>query len=437
MIVKGGTALVMDPSGTVVEDAWIHIVDGKIASITKANPAEQKAKGSHAKIIDASQCLILPGLINCHTHSAMSLFRGLAEELTLHRWLAEVIFPAEQKFGTREFVHLGSLLSCVEKIRTGTTTTNDMYYFQEETVRAFHQAGVRIVGGQTFIEDHPGSMSHNPFEVMESYLSAVKQYPLAIPAIGPHAIYSLSEGMLLKVIEFARNQKLLIHMHVAETEKEVTDCKKEHGGKTPVEYLDTLGFWKEQVVAAHATCLTQNDIDILGRHHVGISHNPGSNLKLGTKIAPVVELIEAGAHVGLGTDSSASNNNLDLFKDLDLAAKLQSYVHGPGAFTAERAMRMVTSEGAKALGLEADLGSLEVGKKADLIAVDVSRANAVPLYNPYTHLVYSASGTDVRHTIVNGRVLMENFKLMTLDEESILEQSREIALRIKSHRDTA
>ena len=428
LIIRGGTVLTMDPGAKIIEDGLVRVGDGKILAVEKNSKNFVAPAG--AKVIEANGCLVLPGLINGHTHSPMSLFRGFVEEMNLQAWLGKV-FPAEQKFGTREFIYDGTLLSALEMIRTGTTLCNDMYYHEDEVAKACQQAGMRVICGQTFIETHPGAAAASPFETIDECLAQVKKYPLAIPAVAPHSVYSLSEKTFIKVMEFAVSRGLRIHTHLSETQLEVDEFTKRYG-KSPVEYLESMGFWKEKVIAAHATCLSEKDIRILGENRVGISHNPESNLKLGSKISPVTELKRAGAHVALGTDSCASNNNLDIFREADFAAKLQSHVYGPGAFTAKDTVRMLTSEGAKAMGLGDELGSLEVGKAADVIAVDINRYNAVPMYDPYTHLIYSANGEDVRHSIIDGRVVMQDFKVLTLDERTIVSTTRKWAQKISA-----
>lgn len=426
----GGTALTMDDKGTQLEDAVIHIQDGKIVSVTSKKGFTPP---SGSEVVDTKNCLVMPGLVNGHTHSAMTLLRGYAEELPLLRWLKEVVFPAEQKHGNREFVHLGTLLACIEMVRSGTTTFNDMYYFEEETARASHKAGLRAVCGQTFIEIK--NMDHKPqsiVDTMDKFRAEIKDFPLIYGAISPHAIYSVSQENFETLIGYARTHQMRIHLHLSEIQGENDDCVKLRG-KTPTEYLESLGLWNEKVIAAHGTCLTEKDIAILGKAKAGVVHNPESNMKLGTRIAPIAQLRKAGAHVGLGTDSVASNNNLDLFQEIDFAAKLQVFANGPGALKAEDAVRMMTIEGARALHLGDEIGSLEVGKQADIIAVDIDKPHAVPMYNPYTHLVYSGVGTDVKHAFIAGRQILKNRVVTTLDEAAIVQEVREWGKKI-AHR---
>ncbi len=422
----GGTALVPDRPKGLLEDAAIGIADGKIAFIGTRSEAKP-APG--AKKIDATGCLVMPGLVNGHSHTGMSLLRGIADDLPLEAWLRTVIFPMEQKWGSPQFVYWGTMLAAAEMIRSGTTTFNDMYYFEDEAARAAHEVGLRMIAGQSLTEesdiDKTGADLTASFD---RFREKVADYPLVTPALAPHAIYSVSETSWKKIVAYAAKHQVRIHTHLSETVTEVEVAMKQYG-KTPTRFFEDIGLWEQKVTAAHSVVLTPEDIAILGKHRVGVVHNPESNMKLGTLAAPMVELRRAGANAGIGTDSTASNNNLDLFLEADFAAKLQSFKYGAGALKSEEVVRMLTSEGARALGLD-DVGALQVGFQADVIAVEVSGPHAVPLYNPYSHLVYGASGRDVRHTVVNGQVLMENRNLMTLDEQEIVREAASWARRI-------
>jgi 5-methylthioadenosine/S-adenosylhomocysteine deaminase len=422
----GGTALVPDRPKGLLEDAAIGIADGKIAYI--GTRAEAKPAPG-AKKIDATGCLVMPGLVNGHSHTGMSLLRGIADDLPLEVWLRTMIFPMEQKWGSPQFVYWGTMLAAAEMIRCGTTTFNDMYYFEDEAARAAHEVGLRMVAGQSLTEesdiDKTGADLTASFD---RFRQKVADYPLVTPALAPHAIYSVSEKSWKQIVAYAAKHQVRIHTHLSETVTEVEVAKKQYG-KTPTQFFEDIGLWEQKVTAAHAVVLSPEDIAILGRRGVGVIHNPESNMKLGTLAAPMVELRRAGANAGIGTDSTASNNNLDLLLEADFAAKLQSFKYGAGALKSEEVVRMLTSEGARALGLD-NVGSLQVGYQADMIAVEVSGPHAVPLYNPYSHLVYGASGRDVRHTVVNGQVLMENRNLMTLDEQEIVREAASWARRI-------
>ncbi|MBY0370660.1 amidohydrolase [bacterium] len=422
----GGTALVPGAPNGRLEDAAIGIADGKIVSIGKRS---EVTPAPGARKIDTTGCLVTPGFVNGHTHTGMSLLRGLADDLPLDTWLREVIFPTEQKWGSPDFVYWGTLLACAEMIRGGITTFNDMYYFEERAAQAANEAGMRMVAGQSLTEesdiDGTGKDLTGSFD---RFRESVGDFPLVTASVAPHAIYSVSRENWKALIEYSAKTQTRIHFHLCETRWEVQDCQKKYG-KTPVAFFEELGLWEQPVTAAHAVCLTPEDIQILGKHRVGISHNPESNFKLATEIAPVVELRRAGARVALGTDSTASNNNLDLFGEADVAAKMQAFKYGAGALKAQDVFSMLTREGALALGLE-ETGVLEVGKQADIIAIDVTAPHAVPIYNPYSHIVYGAGARDVKHSVVNGQVLMENRTLLTLDEQEIVREAAHWARRI-------
>lgn len=429
--VVGGRILTMNAAAEIHDDGVLGIADGKL---TYVGPRAGAPIPAGAQTVDASNSLVLPGLVNGHTHTGMTLLRGIADDLPLEPWLKTAIFPTEEKWGSREFVYLGTRLAACEMIRGGTTLFNDMYYFEEMTAQASLEAGLRLVSGQTLIDINDVQKSaRDPFEIFDEYLATIGKHDLLTPAITPHSIYGLSRSTWERVIEYARRKGLLIHTHLSETQEEV-DRVQAAFGKTPAGVFDEMGLWKERVVAAHATCVTPDDIALLGSYQVGIAYNPESNLKLGTRICPVVELRRAGCPVAFGTDGTSSNNNLDLLQEADTGAKLQAFRVGVGKLTAFDTVKMLTSEGARALGLGDRTGSLEVGKSADWIAVATDVPHATPLYDPYSHLVYSASGHDVRHNMVAGRLLMENRKLLTLDESAILAEAKDWGRRIAAGR---
>ncbi len=420
----------MNVAGDILEDAVIHVKDGKIESIGVG-----MLPPPGAKIVDASRCLVTPGFVNLHTHSPMSLLRGVADDLPLERWLKDAIFPLERAFASPEFAYWGTLLAAVEMIRTGTTTFSDMYFFEDQVAKAADESGLRAICGQTLVEisdvDHS---TDGMFEKLDAFLETISAYKRVLPAVAPHSIYGVSAATWGKIIDYAASKKLRVHTHISEVQSEVEDCLKRHK-KSPVEYFESIGLFSRcRTIAAHMVVLSPRDIQIAGRYKLGIAHNIDSNLKLGTKISPIVELRDAGARVGLGTDGAASNNNLDLLQELDTVAKLQSFRLGPGSLPTHEAFRLITIEGAEALGLEDQIGSLEPGKRADVVAVDINQVHAVPLYDAYSHLVYSASGRDVKHSIVDGRVLMENYKVLSLDEPGILKEARRWGEKIARNR---
>lgn len=427
MIVFGGTAVTMNAQSEEIGDAVIEIKNGKIASL-RSQPGYKPPAG--AKAVDATNCLVTPGFVNAHTHTGMTFLRGIGDDMPLKKWLTEKIFPLERKWGNPEFVYWGTLLAAAEMIRSGTTLFNDMYYYEEYASKAAHEAGLRMIAGQAIIEiGDVEEKKSDVFSKFEEFLAKIESYPLVQPALAPHSIYGVSDKLWREVVKYAHERKLAVHVHLAETQEEEDQCQRKIG-KTPTEYFEEIGLWEGMAIAAHATCVTPAEIEILGRRKVGVAHNPESNLKLGTKICPVVELRKAGANVALGTDGVASNNNLDLLQEADTAAKLQIYRKEIGALTAKATVKMLTSEGARAVGMGDVIGTLEVGKSADMVAVDLEKPHAVPLYNPYSHLVYAASGQDVKHTLVAGRVLMENYRLTTLDEAAILREAKAWGKRI-------
>ncbi len=415
----GGTAVIPGGKPDRIEDAAIGITGGKITYVGTRKDARPTPG---ARKLDSMGCIVMPGLVNAHTHVGMTLLRGYGDDLPLERWLRERIFPAEQKWVSPEFVYWGTLLGCAEMIRAGITSFNDMYYYEDQSARASAEAGMRMVAGQTLTEesdvDNTGADLTRSFD---RFREAVAEYPLVVPALAPHAIYSVSAESWKRVIAYAGKHGLRINTHLSEVKSEVDNCLKQYG-KTPVQALGEMGLWEQKVNVAHAIWLNPEDIATLGKHRVGVTYNPESNMKLGTAVAPMAELRAAGAVVGLGTDGAASNNNMDLLVEADFAAKLQSFKYGPGKVPAQDVIAMLTREGACSIGLEG-VGTLEVDAAADVIAVDVSGPHAIPMYDPYSHLVYSASGRDVRHTVANGQVLMENKNLMTLDEQEILREA--------------
>lgn len=423
----GGTLLTMDANLTLVQDAVLEISDGKIVSIrTQADFRPPVGTPS----LNCRGCLVMPGLINGHTHTGMTMLRGVADDLPLMQWLTTRIFPLEQRWGKPDFIYLGTLLSSLEMIRSGTTTFNDMYYFEEHAAKAAHESGLRAICGQTVIEmsgvDNP---TQNIFESFEKYFEMLSAYPRVTPAVAPHSVYGVSEPLMKEVIRFAKKHGVPLHVHVSEVIDEVNECIKRFG-LTPVEKMEALGMFECPIVAAHATCVTENDIRILASHRVGVITNPESNLKLKGKICPIPIYRSRGIPVGIGTDSTASNNNLDLLTEASTAAKLQCYERQPGALDVRSTVKMLTIEGARALRIDDRVGSLEVGKRADVIAIDITEPHCVPLYDPYSHLVYSAGGRDVKHTVVDGHVLMEDRHIRSLNERDILQQAREFGRRI-------
>lgn len=426
-IIWGGTVITMDSSLSIISDAIIYISGGKIEKITSNKKFSPPAE---IETIDARGCLVMPGLINGHTHVGMSLLRGIADDLPLHDWLRNHIFPLERKLGNQEFVSLGTKLACIEMIRSGTTLFNDMYYFEESTARVAQQLGIRAICGQTYIEISGVEQPSEVFKKFDQFFEEIEKFNLITGALAPHSIYGLSEKIWKEMISYAEKNDVLIHTHLCETKEEVERIKSERG-VTPIEWFESIGLWERKTVCAHSIELSSSDISFLGKKKVGIIYNPESNLKLGNGICPVTELRAAGARVGLGTDGTASNNNLDLFREVDFGTKLQAFKYGAGKLPARESVKMLTIEGAKALHMDHLVGSLEPGKSADIIVLDISAPHAVPLYDWYSYLVYSASQSDVLHTMVAGRLLMKNRQMLRCDEKSILDEASSWGIRIQ------
>ena len=428
IIIKNGTILSMDKENTVIEDGLIHIKGDIISRMGSRDHGPVKAE----KIIDAHGGLILPGLINGHTHAAMSLFRGLADDLPLMEWLNNYIFPAESRMDA-DFVFTGTLLACSEMIMSGTTTFCDMYLFEEEAAKAAREAQMRCLMGEV-LYDFP-SPNYGPvekgLEYTESLIRKWQGDPLVSIAVEPHSLFTCSPDLLISANELALSYKVPLIIHVAETLNEVAEVKEKYG-KPPVEYLHSLGLLDSHLIADHCVHVNEQDIEKMANYGAKVIHNPESNMKLASGIAPVTDLLARGVTVGLGTDGCASNNNLDVFTEMDMAAKLHKIqTMDPTVLDSVAVLRMATIEGAKALGMEDMTGSLEPGKKADIIIVDDDKPHLTPMYNPYSHVVYAARGNDVSHSIINGRLIMEDRKLLTLDIEEIMARAREKAMQVR------
>jgi 5-methylthioadenosine/S-adenosylhomocysteine deaminase len=424
LIVRGGKIVTMDAKRRIIEDGSVAVKDGRIVAIGPR--AEIDAKYTARETVDAQGKVVIPGLINGHTHVPMTLFRGLADDLDLQEWLTKYIFPAEAKNVTEEFVRVGARLGLAEMIRGGTTTYCDMYYFEDAIADETEKAGVRGVLGETVI-DFPVADNKTWAEAMaytERFLKKWKGNALVVPAIAPHAPYTVSEEHLKAVRALSDRTGAPVVIHVAETRKEVDDILKSKGA-TPVDYLASIGFLNERVIAAHMVHPSPGEITSLKRLGVGVVHNPQSNMKLASGVAPVPQMLAADLDLGLGTDGAASNNDLNMWEEIDTTAKLHKvFTMDPKVVTAEQAFEMATIRGARALHLEREIGSIEKGKRADLVVVDLDDLNQTPLYNVYSHLVYATKADDVRTVIVEGRVLMRDRRLLTLDEQDIKARAR-------------
>ncbi|MFN2453595.1 MAG: amidohydrolase [Pyrinomonadaceae bacterium] len=419
VLISGGTIVTMDMARRVIEDGAVAIQGGRIAAT--GTRADVEAKYTAQETINARGRIVVPGLVNAHTHVPMTLFRGLADDLDLQEWLTKYIFPAEAKNVTEDFVRAGTRLGLAEMIRGGTTTYCDMYYFEDAIADETAKAGVRGVLGETII-DFPVADNKTNAEAMayaEKFVNKWRGHALITAALAPHAPYTVSEEHLKAVRALSDRTGAPIVIHVAETRKEVEDITKAHNA-SPVAYLSRIGFLNDRVIAAHVIYATADEIALLQKAGVGVAHNPQSNMKLASGVAPVPQMLEANLRLGLGTDGAASNNDLDMWGEMDTAAKLHKVnTHNPKVVSAREAFEMATLGGARALHLEREIGSLEAGKRADIGIVDVDTLHQTPAYNIYSELVYSTKAADVRTVLIEGRVVMRDRKLLTLDEEEI------------------
>src|SRR3984893_10768836 len=430
LIVFGGTIVTMDAARRVIDNGAIAVVHGRIVAI---GPRAEIEKTFQAReTLDAKGRVIIPGLINGHTHIPMTLFRGLADDLDLQDWLTKYIFPAEAKNVSEEFVRAGTRLGLAEMIRGGTTTYCDMYYFEDAIADETAKAGVRGVLGETII-DFPVADNKTHAEAMAYVEKFVKRWQgndLIIPAIAPHAPYTVSEEHLKAVRAFSDRTGAPIVIHISETKREVDDSIRDKGA-SPIDYLNRIGFLNNRVIAAHVVWPSEEELGLLKKLGVGIVHNPQSNMKLASGVAPVPQMLKEDLPVGLGTDGAASNNDLNLWEEMDTAAKLHKLIaNDPKVVSAVEAFEMATIRGARALHLEKEIGSIEKGKRADLVIVDLDDLNQTPCYNIYSDLVYATKAADVRTVIIEGSVVMRDRRLLTLNEGTIKADARRYRERI-------
>ena len=438
ILIQGGTLLTMTGGEEIVVEPQLGIRDGKILFIA---PAHDPLAALYAprEIIDASGCLILPGLVNTHTHVPMVCFRGLADDLPLMDWLNNHIFPSERRFVSREMVRAGALLGIAEMILSGTTTFCDGYFYAGTIARAAQESGIRCVAGMGILD---ADINRVEEAEVAAHAAAAEKFltkwaeagPAIVPALFCHAPYTCSPQTLLAVKEVARRHDSLFLIHLAETAEE-KDIVMSRYGAGPVFHLEALGILDARTVAIHCNWLDKEEIDCLAKNHVKVSHNPQSNMKLATGVGPVPALIAAGVTVGLGTDGCASNNNHDMFREMDGAAKLHKvFQKDPAVMAAPQVLRMATLDGAVVLGREDEIGSLLPGKRADIIIVDIRKPHLTPMYNPFSHLVYAASGADVRTSIIDGKIVMKDRMILTMDVDAAMDAVAEIASSIRKSR---
>ena len=432
LVITNGIVVTVDGGNRVIDSGAVAIDGTDIVAVDTAENVRRQFRGRQT--IDAAGQVVMPGLVNTHTHAPMVLYRGLADDLALDQWLTKYIFPAEAKTVSPEFVRAGTRLAALEMIESGTTTYADMYYFEEEIAKETKAAGLRGVLGQTVIQ-FPVADAKTPAEGLaraERFIQAFKNDPLITPAVAPHAIYTNDTATLKAAREMSTRLGVPTLIHVAETQSEAMTAK-ERGSTTVVSYLDSIGFLGPGVVAAHAVWVNESDIALLKARGVGVSHNPESNMKLASGIAPVKAYLAADVAIGLGTDGAASNNDLDMFGAMRAASFLQKVATSdPTALSATAAVRMATIGGARALGMDKQIGSLEPGKRADVIIVSMSATRQTPMYDPLSHLVYVTRGDDVQTTIVNGRVLMRDRKPLTLDRATVVRDAKKWAAGVSA-----
>jgi 5-methylthioadenosine/S-adenosylhomocysteine deaminase len=431
LMITNALIVTMDAGMTVIENGSIVVDKGELIAVGPS--LAMKKLYTANRNIDAAGKLVMPGLVNTHTHAAMTIFRGLADDLPLDTWLTKHIWPAEAKFITPTAVRIGTNLALAEMILSGTTTFSDMYFYADEVAKAAKSAGVRSVVGEAIL-DLPTPDSKTPqagFAAIEKLAAKWKNDPLITIAVAPHSPYTCSPETLKSAKKLADDLGLPLSIHVSETRKEVNDITAKYG-VPPFEYLDRLGFFGGTVIATHAVYPTPKEIRLMAEKRVGVAHNPESNMKLASGVAPLPEMLRAVIAVGLGTDGAASNNNLNMFKEMNTAALLQKVSRlEPEVMTATDTVKAATIGGAKVLGLEKRIGSLEKGKRADLIIIDLSHPHLVPYYNVYSLLVYAANGADVDTVIIDGRVVMEDRKLLTLNEESVMREAQKLAIEVR------
>jgi 5-methylthioadenosine/S-adenosylhomocysteine deaminase len=432
LVITNGIVVTMDAAGRTIADGAVAVDGSDIVAVDSSEAIGRQFRG--AETIDASDQIVMPGLVNTHTHAPMVLYRGLADDVALMEWLTKYMFPAEAKTVSPEFVRAGTRLAALEMIQSGTTTYADMYYFEEEIARETKAAGLRGVLGQTVIQ-FPVADAKTPADALVRAESFIKQFQgdaLITPAVAPHAVYTLDEATLIAARQLSTRYRVPTLIHVAETRDEAKTAQ-ERFNASPVAYLDRIGFFGAGVLAAHAVWVSEPEIELLRARGVGVSHNPESNMKLASGTAPVPGYLRAGVALGLGTDGAASNNDLDMFESMRMASLLHKLQTGdPQAVSARTALEMATIGGANALGMRSQIGSLEPGKRADVIIVGMAAARQTPMYNPTSHLVYTTRGDDVRTTIVHGRVLMRDRKVLSLDEAAVLSEARGWTGKVKA-----
>ncbi len=433
LIIEGDYIVTMDPSRPLLVNGALAVDGGVI--VDRGTRAKIHRKYRSRDRLDGSGRVVMPGLVNGHTHAAMTLMRGIADDLDLMEWLTGYIFPMENRFVDRDYVRVGTELACWEMIRGGTTAFADMYFFPRVISEVVADCGLRAIVGAAIIEQE-SPFSKNWQESLEGATRYIRLWryrnPRITPAFGPHAPYTITPPNLREVRAVANQLNAPILIHISETEAEIKDISKRYGA-TPVHHLDALDFFSGRTVGAHLVWATASELPVLAEHGVGAVHNPTSNLKLASGFAPVPAMLQAGVKVGLGTDGAASNNDLDMWEEIRLAAIIhKAATKDPKTLPAADVLRMATLGGAEALGLEQSVGALTVGRRADLIQLEFDAAHLTPVYDIVSHLVYAADAQDVVTTVVDGTVLMRDRKVLTLDTARVAREAASYAARIKA-----
>ncbi|HEY5776049.1 MAG TPA: amidohydrolase [Xanthomonadales bacterium] len=432
LIIKGDHVISMDAAGSVYQDAAVVVDQGLIVAIGPAG--EILSAYQSDKVLEGDNRIVMPGLVNGHSHAAMTLLRGMAEDMALLEWLTKYIFPAEVEFVDAEFVRIGTQLACWEMIRGGTTTFVDMYYYPDVIAEVVESCGMRALVSATVI-DRPSPDAVSASDSINKGLAFIQRWKgrnsRITPIFGPHANYTLDTEQLRATREAAINAGVGIAIHMSESMYEV-EYSKTHYGKTSIELFDSIGLLDVPTIGAHVVWPTDAEIPILAKRKVGVIHNPTSNMKTAAGVSPVAKMLEAGIRVGLGTDGAASNNDLDMWEEMRLAAFLQKVSRmDPEVMPANTVLTMATRGGAEAIGLGDSTGSLEPGKRADLIQVSFDDVHFIPTYDVISHLVYVADEQDVASVVVDGKLLMQDRKMLTIDTKRVTKEAIELAGRIQ------
>jgi 5-methylthioadenosine/S-adenosylhomocysteine deaminase len=421
ILITDATIVTMNEDSAIFDPGYIAIRNHEIIAL--GSMSDLKLKNFNPKIQkEATGKILLPGLINGHTHLAMTLLRGIGDDLNLNEWLEKFIFPIEGKFLDKEYVAIGTRLGLAEMIRGGVTTFADMYYYEDIVAEETEKSGMRAILGETLLDfpapDHKNWKDAIQYSVQ--FLEKWKENPRITPALAPHAIYTVGEAHLKEVVYISKkfNSPVLTHLAEASTETSYSLSKFK---KRPIAYLDSIGFLNDRLIAAHAVQINEDEINLLLKKRAGIIHCPQSNMKLTSGVAPVPKMIDRGILLGIGTDGAASNNDLNLWEEIDTAAKLHKlFTNNPTILPAKQALELATIRGAAALHMENKIGSLKVGKYADLVMIERSKPHQTPIYNFYSYLVYANKASDVTDVMIHGKWVMENKKILTLDEEKVI-----------------